>query len=465
MLVDEPEEYSPTISPYLGDAEHVTGRFGSIRRAQQENVGNLGIYGKVLKSLTPAPLGDAGRIILRMADEAGWGVIDTAEVIHQLFEVIDDDTTDREHSVYGSLLELALIFKKACLLAEDFKTAEALRLLDEAVDVGLPPVSLKDVRLKVLHESTPAKYDNLMKRAVVRWRYGQTATEEEIRAFYASSERIGCFTKLNDISQGGQGAVMKVAAGTFGALRVYALKRYGGRREDEGSENDFDVLVALSRRSSELATASSAQGEIDVLKQLKNLHVSGWDFPFLVEHFREDGAEHIVMELLRGGSLQDVIESGDKEVIEAGLESWTRQMFTALVILQMYGIVHGDIKPHNILMRDGCQPMGAVLADFGGSATSAYKAPEVVAGERRSQSSDVWSMGATVVDTGLFVTNPIQQGSLGLEWRRNPSEKGSDMLRETKRYNPRIAEICWRALLKDPTERATALHLWMRLNC
>src|SRR5439155_26724019 len=68
-------------------------------------------------------------------------------------------------------------------------------------------------------------------------------------------------------------------------------------------------------------------------------------------------------------------------------------------------VVHGDVKPANIVVCDGGR---AVLVDLGSirqhidapppERTSLYQAPEIVAGEAFSAASDVFSLGVTAYE-------------------------------------------------------------------
>ncbi|MEV0411567.1 protein kinase [Streptomyces sp. NPDC050448] len=116
-----------------------------------------------------------------------------------------------------------------------------------------------------------------------------------------------------------------------------------------------------------------------------------------------DGHPWIVMELVKGGSLHDRLESGPMPVAEAlrlGID-----VLSALRAAHAEGVLHRDVKPANVLLRpDG----SAVLTDFGIAAlhgstaltstgvligSPEYIAPERARGEEGLAASDLWSLG------------------------------------------------------------------------
>ncbi|MFD7624800.1 serine/threonine-protein kinase [Streptomyces sp. NPDC059851] len=116
-----------------------------------------------------------------------------------------------------------------------------------------------------------------------------------------------------------------------------------------------------------------------------------------------DGHPWIVMELVKGGSLHDRLESGPMpvaDVIRIGLD-----VLSALRAAHAEGVLHRDVKPANVLLRaDG----SAVLTDFGIAAlhgstaltstgvligSPEYIAPERARGEEGLPASDLWSLG------------------------------------------------------------------------
>lgn len=120
----------------------------------------------------------------------------------------------------------------------------------------------------------------------------------------------------------------------------------------------------------------------------------------------EDGRPWIVMELVRGGSLADLLASRERLLPEQAARIGL-QVLESLRAAHQAGITHRDVKPANILLEQD----RVVLTDFGIAAvdgdatltasgvllgTPAFMAPEQVRGLPATPASDLWSLGATL---------------------------------------------------------------------
>ncbi|MGE3842979.1 MAG: serine/threonine-protein kinase [Vicinamibacterales bacterium] len=118
-----------------------------------------------------------------------------------------------------------------------------------------------------------------------------------------------------------------------------------------------------------------------------------------------DGQLGIWMEFVKGQTLADLLKArgafSAREAAVIGLD-----LCRALAAVHQAGLVHGDIKAHNVMREDGGR---TVLMDFGAgrdltpdsgrsmsldtAGTPLYLAPEVFAGERQSRATDIYSLG------------------------------------------------------------------------
>ena len=123
------------------------------------------------------------------------------------------------------------------------------------------------------------------------------------------------------------------------------------------------------------------------------------------DHGETDGLLYAVTQLVEGRSLDQILRDRRRLEPDAAVEIAVR-IGTALTFAHWQGVIHGDIKPSNVMVStDG----DVLLADFGSHTrsadamlastltvfgTPAYMSPEQAMGEPLDARSDVFSLGA-----------------------------------------------------------------------
>src|SRR5664280_98260 len=192
---------------------------------------------------------------------------------------------------------------------------------------------------------------------------------------------------------------------------------------------------------------------------------AGLSHPNIVQIYDRGNAEgtyYIAMELIDGRSLKElVIQRGPSPILVA--VNYGRQILAALRFAHRNGVVHRDIKPHNVLVDDegrikvtdfGIARAGASEMTEVGSiiGTAQYLSPEQARGAPVDDRSDLYSVGVLLYE--LLTGEAPYSGDTPVEIAMKhlsaipepPSVKRPEI-------PPALDAVVLRALAKDPDDR------------
>ena len=218
----------------------------------------------------------------------------------------------------------------------------------------------------------------------------------------------------------------------------------------------IDVALKLSPAGSD-AEAARMLDEARLLARVQHPNVVRVHD---VEH--RHGRVGFWMDLVQGQTLESLTRTRGFNPLEAAQVGVA--LCRGLAAVHAVGVLHGDVKAHNVIRQDGS---GAILlVDFGSGralndqrddgadliGTPVYMAPEVLNGAARSTASDIYSLGVLLYH---LVTNayPVYASSQAgfIEAHRTGSRK---RLRDVRAdAPPAFVQLVERATAADPKQR------------
>ncbi|XP_019164308.1 PREDICTED: mitogen-activated protein kinase kinase 10 [Ipomoea nil] len=259
------------------------------------------------------------------------------------------------------------------------------------------------------------------------------------------------FEKLQVLGHGSGGVVYKVRCRQTGEIYAVKILRCGesGMREvDVVRRVECEFLVECHGINAEVVVGNDCSVPV--------------------------GDVFLVMEYMREGSVREVLEKRGR-LGEGVIGYLARRVLKGLKYLHGMNIVHGDIKPSNLLINSEWE---VKIADFGVSrvsdeefesssmGTCAYMSPERLdpgrwpEGSSAGFSGDVWAVGVVVMECFLGHFPLLDEGHKP-DWASMVCAVsfGGDTMRPPENASPELQGFIMRCLVKDWRSRATVEEL------
>ena len=297
-----------------------------------------------------------------------------------------------------------------------------------------------------------AQYETLLKDESVRW-----AAE---------------YKKIRMLGKGGQGVVyLSERQGTDLFRLPVALKIFSPE-----SYRDVPSYVADMARIADISSRVA-------LIQHDNL----LDLHNFIEH---GGVRIMIMEWIDGYDLRDLMtcQVYEQSRIRLKPERWTyvnkvilcegpvqprlkpgvaiqilRECLAGLAALHRDGIVHGDLKPANIMVK---RTGNAKIIDIGSAMdldqasarrmwSPAYAAPEILAGGKNTPQSDLASLGYVLIEllAGQSPFEGLNDYRSLLAAKKDLDKQLKSLLPEDVSSNEMLLHLCQKLIAPDPTRR------------
>src|ERR671932_874993 len=255
-------------------------------------------------------------------------------------------------------------------------------------------------------------------------------------------------TLINTLFDGRYRILRKLGSG--GMANVYLA-------EDEDLGRRVAIKIMNDRYASDDTFSERFRREAKAAAALSHPNIVS-----IYDRGQANGTPYIAMEVIEGRSLKELILTRGPLPIDQAIE-FTKHILAALRFAHRNGIIHRDIKPHNVLVdaegrlkvtdfgiaRAGVSQMTEAGSIIG---TAQYLSPEQAKGAPVDQTLDLYSVGVVLYEllTGVVPFTGDTPVEIAMKHLSATPEPPSAHRAEIPRE---LDKVVMRALAKDPHER------------
>ena len=248
--------------------------------------------------------------------------------------------------------------------------------------------------------------------------------------------------------------VALIATGMLGA--VIKVRQAG--------TNDMFALKIIRRKSRDHAAGiRSLIAEYEMLNRVDHPNIVRVHELFVTKRWFRPVQAAMLMELLTGPHLGELVGRPVPRLVKVFV-----QVADAVAHLHSRGIIHGDMKPHHVVVvRDQAKVLDLGLASLRGRAprrvrgTLDYMAPEQAANRIQNERTDIFNLGATLHKalTGMAMPSEVDRGTLQRGYV--PISKKVGQMASPREHNPAIPpkldELILKCCHRVPTVRPASM--------
>jgi WD40 repeat protein/serine/threonine protein kinase len=240
----------------------------------------------------------------------------------------------------------------------------------------------------------------------------------------------------------------QIGKGGFGAV-------YRAYQAVVGREVAIKVILPLYANQPDFIRRFETEAQL--VARLEHPHIVP-----LFEYWRDTNGAYLVMRFLRAGSLRQRIHKNPLEPQYA--VQIINQVASALALAHRNGIIHRDVKPHNIMLDD---EGNAYLTDFGIALSAAnergrdeeefftgspsYAAPEIIMGQDITPQADIYALGIVMYEM-LTGHHPFDEESFTTMIFQQLNQEVPPLPPDLH-LHPDVYEVLKKATDKDPNNR------------